>query len=243
MDAATILALDTSGATASVALYRDQVLAEASWHSGRKHSAQLLPTVDTVLDLAEVPKQTLGVIAVAVGPGSYAGLRVGVSTAMALALALDIPVIQVPTLDILAWSQATVAPATAATTPSRGRTEGEGGDTRNGRSIRAAIEVGRGHYASGRFRRVAQHLEHETRIQTVGLGELLELATVERALLVVDLDPQSRENVERHYGAQVELATPGASVRRAGYLAELAAIKIRRGEPLGGPIVEPIYLR
>jgi hypothetical protein len=162
---------------------------------------------------------------------------------MALALALDLPVVQVPTLDVLAWSQAGASPVSAASPAARGRGDGDGGEGRNGRSIRAAIEVGRGRYASGRFRRVSQHLEHETRIETVGLGELLELASVERALLVVDLDPPMRENVERHYGAQVELASPAASVRRAGYLAELAAMKIRRGELLGGPVVEPIYLR
>jgi tRNA threonylcarbamoyladenosine biosynthesis protein TsaB len=224
-DGGVILAIETSGATASVAVYHDQVLAESVWHSGRRHSAQLLPAIDQVLTLAGVDRTQLRALAVAVGPGSYAGLRVGVSTAMGLGLALEVDILQVPTLDVIAWGQAGPAP----------------GDGRPGRSIRAAIDVGRGRFATARFRRAGSHLEHESRVQSNGLGELLEVSAVERSLLVVDLDPATREHVERHYGARVELALPAASVRRAGHLAELAALKLRRGEPIGST-VEPIYL-
>ena len=220
-----ILAIDTSGATASVALYRNQVLGECSWQSGRRHSVELLRAVDEVLQLAGTDKRSLAALAVAAGPGSYSGLRVGISTAMVMALALGIGVVQAPTLDVMAWGQAALA------------------DPRSGRAIRAAIDVGRGHFGTARFRRVDQHLEHESRIENVGLGELMEMAAVERCHLVVDLDPATREQVERHYGARVELASPAASMRRAGFLAELAAARIRRGEAVGGAAVEPIYLR
>jgi len=214
-----ILAIDTSGATASVALYADQVLAESTWQSGRRHSAELLPAIEELLTRARVEKREVSAIAVAAGPGSYSGLRVGVSTAMAMALALDVQIARVPTLDVIAWAHAGAR-----------------------RTIRAAIDVGRGHYATARFRPPDIPLAHETRIESVGLGELFELAAVERSLLAVDLDPQSRETVERQYGARVELASPAASARRAGFLAELAAIKIRRGELVGDLAVEPIYL-
>jgi tRNA threonylcarbamoyladenosine biosynthesis protein TsaB len=226
VEGAPVLAIDTSGVTASVALYRDQVLAETAWQSGRSHSAQLLPAIDHMLHLTRVEKRDLSAIAVAVGPGSYSGLRVGISTAMALALALNVDVVQVPTLDVMAWGVSAVG----------------NGEPRAARPVRAAIDVGRGHYATARFRRAAHHLEHETRIQSVGLGGLLELATAERSLLVVDLDPSARENAERHYGAKIDLASPAASMRRAGFLAELATIKIRRGELVGASAVEPIYL-
>lgn len=225
MEAAPILAIDTSGATASVALYRDQVLGECSWQSGRRHSIDLLRAVDVVLQLAATDKRSLAAIAVAAGPGSYSGLRVGISTAMAMAMALEIGVVQAPSLDVMAWGQASPV------------------DPRGGRAIRAAIDVGRGHFATARFRRVDQHLEHESRIVNVGLGELMEMAAVERCHLVVDLDPATREQVDRHYGSRVELASPAASMRRAAFLAELAAARIRRGEAVGGVAVEPIYLR
>ncbi|MPZ13361.1 MAG: tRNA (adenosine(37)-N6)-threonylcarbamoyltransferase complex dimerization subunit type 1 TsaB [Chloroflexi bacterium] len=226
MSVGTLLAIDTAGAAASVAVYRDQVLAEVFWQSGRRHSEQILPAVDRALSLAGVEKRTLAAVAVGSGPGSYAGLRVGVSTAMALALALEIGVVQVPTLDVIAWSQAAVIP----------------GKDRGGRSVRAAIDVGRAHYATARFRRVGPHLEHETRVEMVRLGELVEVAAVERALLVVDLEPQAREHIERQYGAEIDLASPAASARRAGFLAELAALKLRHGEAPAS-VVEPIYLR
>lgn len=222
-----ILAIDTSGATASVALYAHQVLAETTWQSGRSHSAQLVPAIDGTLARARVDKQSISAVAVAAGPGSYSGLRVGISTAMAMALALDIQVAQVPTLDVIAWAHAAQ--------PHRPELEAA-------RMVRAAIDVGRGRYATARYRPSEKHMEPETRIEGVGLGELLELAAVERSLLAVDLDPESRQTVERQYGARVELAGPAASARRAGFLAELAAIKIRRGELVGNLAVEPIYL-
>ena len=226
VDGGPILAIDTSGDTASVAVYRDRVLAEATWQAGRHHSVQLLPAVDRVLDQANTDKQSLSAIAVAVGPGSYSGLRVGISTALAFALALDLAITQVPTLEVIAFAQ----PAFSATDP------------RASRPVRAAIHVGRGHYATARFRRAGSHLEHETRMEAVGLGELVELAAVEHALLAVDPDPETREHLDRQYGARVELTSPAASARRAGFLAELAALKIRRGEPAGSLAVEPIYL-
>ncbi len=222
-DVGTLLAIDTSGATASVAVYHDQVLAESVWQSGRGHSAQLLPTIEAMLNLARVDRRELAAIAVATGPGSYSGLRVGVSTAMGLALALGIGVAQVPTLDVIAWGHLVLASA-----------DGK-------RPIRAAIEIGRGHYATARFRRAAQQLEHDSRIENLGLGELLEIASVEHAVLAVDLDRQAREQVERNYAARIDLVPPAAAARRAGFLAELAVQQIRRGEPIGGS-VEPIYL-
>jgi tRNA threonylcarbamoyladenosine biosynthesis protein TsaB len=218
-----LLALDTSGATASVAVYAGRVLAETTWCSGRRHSEQLIPAIDDTLSRAGVAKQSLAAIAVAAGPGSYAGLRVGVSTAMAMALALDLPLAQVPTLDVIARAQA--------------RLYAEPNGT-----IRAAIDVGRGRYATARFRSVGGHLEQDTPIESVSLDEMLDMATVEWSLLAVDLDPDSRQSIEHQYGARVQLASPAASLRRAGFLAELAANMIRSGELVGDLTVEPIYL-
>jgi len=225
LEIGTLLAIDTSSTTASVAVYLGQVLSEMSWHSGRRHSAELLPAIDHALKLGSVDKRDISCIAVAAGPGSYSGLRVGVSTAMALALALGIEVVQVPTLDTIAWGAAATAPVDRST-----------------RAVRAAIDVGRGHYATCRFRRAAAGLEHETRLESVGLGELLDLVSREHSLLVVDLDPATRENVEHQHGARVDLAPPSASLRRAGFLADLAALKLRKGELVGASVVEPIYL-
>lgn len=225
-----ILALDTSGSTASVAVYAERVLAETSWHSGRRHSAQLLPEIDHVLRLAEVDKHQLSGIAVARGPGSYSGLRVGISTAMALALSLEVDLVQVPTLDVMAWAVA--------------------GGRVGPRSIRAAIDVGRGHFATARLRPRLQpglhpiegHVEHETEIESLALPALLDRAAAEGAVLVVDLDPETRRQATEQSGSRIDWASPAGSLRRAGFLAELAAGKFRRGELVGAASVEPIYM-
>ena len=75
----------------------------------------------------------------------------------------------------------------------------------------------------------------------MGLGDLLEMVSAERSVLAADLDRQTRKHIEESYGARVEIVPPAASARRAGFLAELAALRIRRGEPVGSS-VEPIYL-
>ncbi|MEA2642277.1 MAG: tRNA threonylcarbamoyladenosine biosynthesis protein TsaB [Chloroflexota bacterium] len=215
-----ILAIDTSGMAASVAVYSGHVLAEVSWQSGRRHSAELLPTIDTALDLARVARSELTAVAVAVGPGSYSGLRVGVSTAMALGLGLGIDVAQVPTLEVIAWAHL-------------------GDDER--RKVRAAIDVGRGRYASARFSHHHGRIEQETQIAAGTAAELAAMAQSEDALLVIDLDPEARATLQTACDAGLRLAAPAAATRRAGFLAELAVGRIERGEATNG-VVEPIYL-
>src|SRR5713226_1140067 len=101
---AMILALDTSGSTPSVAVYDRQVLGEITWVAGRRHSQHLLRAIDSALELAGMTKSNLEAVAVASGPGSYSGLRVGATTAMGLGLGLGVGVVQVPTLEALARS-------------------------------------------------------------------------------------------------------------------------------------------
>jgi tRNA threonylcarbamoyladenosine biosynthesis protein TsaB len=217
-----ILAIDTSSMTASVAVYAGQVLAETSWHSGRRHSSELLPVVEETLRRSGMEKSGLTAIAVAAGPGSYSGLRVGVSTGIAMALALELAVVQVPTLEVIAWSLRAACPPET-------------------RRIRAAIDVGRGRFASARFA-VRDSVEQETEIESGALAQLVELAVNEGSLLSVDLEPWVRLDVARQAGDRLNLAGPAATARRAGFLAELGAIRMDRGELAHEGAVEPIYL-
>lgn len=102
---ATLLALETATDTCSVALMRDGALvAHAHLHRPRMHAEQLTPLVRDVLARTETARTALDAVAVSMGPGSYTGLRIGVSTAKGLALALDAALIGVPTLEALAAS-------------------------------------------------------------------------------------------------------------------------------------------
>jgi len=99
-----ILALDSSGLTASVAIVEDDRLtAEYSIHYKKTHSQTLVPMLDEIRSMTELDLSTVDAIAVAAGPGSFTGLRIGSATAKGLGLALGKPIIPVPTVDGLAW--------------------------------------------------------------------------------------------------------------------------------------------
>lgn len=95
----TLLALETATDTCGVALlHDDRVAAETHLHRPRVHSERLTPLVEIVLQQADVEAAALDAVAVSMGPGSYTGLRIGVSTAKGWALATDAALVGVPTL-------------------------------------------------------------------------------------------------------------------------------------------------
>ncbi len=100
---ATLLALETATDVCGAALVQDgTLLAEAHLHRPRVHAGQLTPPVRNLLARGEVAPAALDAVAVSMGPGSYTGLRIGVSTAKGLALATGAALVGVPTLEALA---------------------------------------------------------------------------------------------------------------------------------------------
>ncbi len=100
-----ILALDSSGLPASVAVVEDDnLLGEYTIHYKKTHSQTLLPMLDEVVKMLELDLNTLDAIAVAGGPGSFTGLRIGSATVKGLGLALGKPIVSVPTVDALAYN-------------------------------------------------------------------------------------------------------------------------------------------
>ncbi|MBI1276646.1 MAG: tRNA (adenosine(37)-N6)-threonylcarbamoyltransferase complex dimerization subunit type 1 TsaB [Anaerolineaceae bacterium] len=101
-----LLALDTATQLISLALYDGyNILAEQTWHTAFNHSTQLAPTLQSVLDRAGVSISDLTAMAVCIGPGSYSGLRVGVSLAKGLAAVHHLPLVGISALDIIAAAQ------------------------------------------------------------------------------------------------------------------------------------------
>mgnify|MGYP002797817711 CR=1 FL=1 len=99
-----ILALETSAAACSAALCQDGTLLAQSWqNSGLTHSRTLLPLVDSMLKNCGASLKEVEVIAVAAGPGSFTGLRIGVATAKGLAWPEDKPCAPCSTLESMAW--------------------------------------------------------------------------------------------------------------------------------------------
>ena len=100
-----ILALDSSGMVATVAILEDNLLiAEYTTNYKKTHSQTLVPMLDQMSQMIELDMKTVTAIAVAAGPGSFTGLRIGSATAKGLGLALKIPVISVPTVEALAYN-------------------------------------------------------------------------------------------------------------------------------------------
>ena len=100
-----ILALDSSGLVATVAIVEDdQTIAEYTVNYKKTHSQTLLPMLDEVVKMTAFDLNTIDAIAVAGGPGSFTGLRIGSATAKGLGLALDKPLIHVPTVDGMAYN-------------------------------------------------------------------------------------------------------------------------------------------
>ena len=100
-----IIAIDSSGLVATVAVATDDTLtAEYTVNHKKTHSQTLLPMLDEVKKMTELDLDTVDAIAIASGPGSFTGLRIGSATAKGLGLALDKPIIEVPTVDALAMN-------------------------------------------------------------------------------------------------------------------------------------------
>ena len=100
-----ILALDSSGLVATVAILEDDVtLAEYTVNYKKTHSQTLLPMLDEIVKMIEFDLDTVDAIAVTGGPGSFTGLRIGAATAKGLGLALNKPLINIPTVDGMAYN-------------------------------------------------------------------------------------------------------------------------------------------
>ena len=100
-----VLAIDSSGLTATVGIVEDtQTIAEYTVNYKKTHSQTLLPMIDEMTRMVDLDLSDLDAIAVAGGPGSFTGLRIGSATAKGLGLALNKPLIHVPTVDALAYN-------------------------------------------------------------------------------------------------------------------------------------------
>ena len=99
-----ILAIDSSGLVASVAVTEEEkVLAEFTVNNKKTHSQTLLPMIDTVLQILELKAEDMDAVAVAKGPGSFTGLRIGSATAKGITLVTGRPIVEISSLEAMAY--------------------------------------------------------------------------------------------------------------------------------------------
>ena len=222
-----LLALDSATDWASVALYDGlQILAESTWRSQRRHTVDLAPQVDALLRLVHVTPASLMAVAVSIGPGSYTGTRVALSLAKGIVFARNLPLVGLPTLDVVAY------PHLDAFLP-----------------VCALVAAGRGRYgwalyapASGRSPTTGQcGLQRLTDWRLDRLEELLPLLTPP-VRFAGELNPEDVTLIRHRWQDQADVVPPSLALRRAGVLADLAWRCWQAGETSDPATLSPIYL-
>ena len=214
------LAIDTSTDIASLALAQDgQIVAELIWQCRQSHTMQLLPGMDFLLAQAKVKMQEIDGVIVARGPGSFNGLRVGLSTAKGLAFSLDVPLVGVSTLEAEAYQHAETGLPVCPVY-----------DARHDELAVAIYQMKDGHWRTVAAEHLAtlEALCAEITAPTLFCGE--HVAAVAAAL------------TER-LGEKATIATPAARLRRAGFLAELGLKRLQAGDYDNAATLQPVYLR
>lgn len=228
-----LLAIDTATTTASLAVYNlttQTLLAELTWEARRRQTEDLLIAAQSLLAQLDLTPQALTALAVTTGPGSFTGVRIGISTVKGIALGLPTPprVLGIPTLAVTAAPWLTALPHLAPTG-----------------LLCAVIQAGRGRYNWVNFA-PNQHLWRPGAADH-GVGEVealvaaLAQAAPQRILCVGELDQPLWDAL----GAlsHVTALDPVSGWRRAGHLARLAVLHFAAGtaDPLS--TLEPLYLR
>jgi tRNA threonylcarbamoyl adenosine modification protein YeaZ len=210
------LAIDTASETASIALSREGILvSELTWQAGRDHGRQLVPAIDGLLERVGKAKRDVSAVFACIGPGGYAGLRVGVTTAKTLAFALNVPIVGVGRLEIEAYALAAA-----------------------GGPLVPVHRAGRREFAWAAYE-AAPVWRELAAPQLSPVDEVVELFP-DGALVTGDIDDALAEQLTAR-GHRV--ARGAASVRRAGLLAELGCRRLQEGRSDDPKSLVPLYLR
>ena len=218
-----ILALESSAVACSAALWGDEGFIAQSYQSGGlTHSATLLPMVRDLLDNCGVTLEAVDVIAVAAGPGSFTGLRIGVATAKGLAWGEDKDCAPCSTLESMAWPLAFCQDAV----------------------IVCAMDARRKQVYNALFLADGQGLTRLTPDRAISLEELgEELKKIEKTKIVVGDGAGLCYNTLHERVADMQLAPQALRMQTAWGVARAAVERINRGELVKGRELVPVYHR
>jgi tRNA threonylcarbamoyladenosine biosynthesis protein TsaB len=228
-----LLAIDTSTAQIGLALFDGtQVTGEFFWHSRAHHTRELAPAISELLDRVGVTMDSLQALGVALGPGSFTALRVGLALVKGLALARHIPLIGIPTLDVVAASVPLPDPYYPSGTMSTG--------SRHNRRLAAVVQAGRGRLALGWYKPSEAGWQSEGPAIATTAEELA--GQIRRPSIVCgELNAEERQRLARKF-KNVTLSSPAQCVRRPGILAEIAWNRWQAGQVDTAASLAPIYL-
>jgi tRNA threonylcarbamoyladenosine biosynthesis protein TsaB len=212
-----LLAVDTSTAQVGLAVHDGaQVIAESAWRSSQRHTVELAPAVADLLKRSGLTVDHIQALGVALGPGSFTSLRVGLAFVKGLALARQLPLVGISTLDILAANQP------ALRTP-----------------FVAAIQAGRGRFAVGWYKSSKNGWQARGAARVVTVEELMnEIQTP--SMICGEFTADDRQRLMTN--ENIKLTSPAQSVRRPAVLAELAWARWQNGDVDDDATLAPIYL-
>ena len=213
-----ILAIDTSTQWMGLALYDgSQILYEKVWRTNRRHTVELVPSIKNIFTETGLEMSALTAIAVALGPGSFTSMRIGLAVAKGLSLSLHIPVIGIPSLDISAYGQ-----------PVQDLT------------LFCVLMVGRGRFAVQEYCSNGKTWEAAGELQTLTPQELEE-RVISPTIICGEIDEENRRTLERRWRNAL-VSRPAANMRRPAHLAEIAWMRLAAGEVDDPVLLAPIYV-
>jgi tRNA threonylcarbamoyladenosine biosynthesis protein TsaB len=213
-----LLAVDTSTAQLGLALYDGaQIIGEYAWRSSQRHTVELAPAISELLTRCGITMDDIRALGVALGPGSFTSLRVGLSLVKGLALSRHLPLVGIPTLDILAAAQ----PASKL-------------------PLAVAIQAGRGRFAAGWYKSSRNGWQAKADARVVTVEKLID-EIKSPSILCGEFTSEERERLAKEK-VNIRLASPAQSVRRSAVLAELAWARWQAGHVDDEASLAPIYL-
>lgn len=216
-----ILAIDTSTQQMGVALSLPHTcLGEMTWQTRSHHSVELAPAVQFLMEKCQVQASQLKGLAVAIGPGSFTSLRIGLAFMKGMALSLRIPLLGIPTLDIAA---AGIQPR---------RTAG----------LVCVLQAGRSRLAVGRYK----YDHSQKQWNSIAPFEVMNFDELKSqfqtpTLVSGELDADQRAALARKK-RNVILASPADAMRRPAHLAHLAWKRLQLGEADEPESLAPLYV-
>jgi tRNA threonylcarbamoyladenosine biosynthesis protein TsaB len=215
-----ILAIDTATRWTGLALFDGKtIIAEQGWRGTHTQTVELTPAIGTLLAKSDLEAADLKAIAVAIGPGSYTSLRVGLAVAKGFSLAHQTPLIGIPTLDIIASSIG----------------------LRTG-SLLVAVEAGRKRVVAGLYRWQEKKGWQPSEKPIIETWETLLFHLENPTTFAGEISPEAAKMI-RASKKPFYLVPAAASVRRAGYLAEAGWQRWRKGLVSDAVSLAPDYLR
>lgn len=214
------LSIDTSSDIASIALsHKSNILAELTWQSAQNHTVELMPNLVELLGGANVEPNSLEAIFVAKGPGSFNGLRVGISIAKGLAFSLNIPLLGVSTLETEAYPFAYT-----------------------GLPLRPIHKAGRQEIATALYQ---QKNNEWHRLEEEHLSSVEDLCRQikQETLFCGEMPLEIANAIGQSLGKRAIIPQASFRLRRAGFLAMLGWQRLNKGEQDDLTTLQPLYLR